>query len=137
MVEGIDLRSPAALAALLRGDLANVRVASTPGGIEAQEAKGMADVIARGDLFPLEMHPPDPSVFLALGFVFGEAVDSVFMRATLPSGWAWKATADPRYAEIVDADGCRRIEVFYKAAFYDRRADAVLLAKPLALEDTP
>jgi hypothetical protein len=133
MVEGLNLSNPAAAAAVLKGDLANARVASTPGGIEAQERAGMDGVVAAADRMPKEMYP-DRAAFEALGFVFGEDLDDIFVRATYPPGWTLRPSEHAMNSYIHDADGVRRIEFFYKAAFYDRRADAFILKDPLVLE---
>lgn len=61
-----------------------------------------------------------------LGFVFGEALDDVFMTATFPEGWTREATDHSMWSRISDAQGRVRVDVFYKAAFYDRNADATL-----------
>lgn len=60
----------------------------------------------------------------ALGFVRGEGVDGddLFIGATLPAGWAKRSTDHSMWSMIVDQRGVERVEIFYKAAFYDRRA---------------
>ncbi|MFE7744424.1 hypothetical protein [Nocardia sp. NPDC057455] len=59
----------------------------------------------------------------ALGFVRGEQVDELFVRAILPDGWRKEATEHSMHSKIVDERGVERVGVFYKAAYYDRRAD--------------
>lgn len=72
--------------------------------------------------------------FEALGFTFGEPDpdDPFFCDATLPDGWWREASDHDMWSYIVDAQGIRRIAVFYKAAPYDRRA----FARIEELEDT-
>jgi hypothetical protein len=61
----------------------------------------------------------------ALGVIRGEHVpgDSLFTNATLPEGWEKRATDHSMGSEVIDERGVPRISIFYKAAFYDRRAD--------------
>lgn len=60
----------------------------------------------------------------ALGFVRGEDVpgDDPFVNATLPEGWKKEPTDHSMWSKVVDERGIERVAVFYKAAFYDRRA---------------
>lgn len=62
--------------------------------------------------------------FEAIGFVFGPANkdDELFLPATMPRGWKKVRTTHSMWSDLVDADGCKRASVFYKAAFYDRAA---------------
>ena len=119
--------NPAALAALAKGDLKNARVAATPGGIEAQEKAGQQALVASTDM-PKDMSP-DRAAFEALGFTFGEPVDDLFLKATLPAGWTKAATSHSMHSDIMDEKGRRRVSVFYKAAFYDRSASATLVSR--------
>lgn len=118
---------PAALSAALAGDLDNALVASTPGGIERQEAAGQKALVASTNM-PKELHP-SKEAFEAIGFVFSDEVDDIFVKATLPAGWTREATDHSMHSDILDEKGRRRVGVFYKAAFYDRRADAHLIPR--------
>jgi hypothetical protein len=62
--------------------------------------------------------------FLDLGFTFGDPVpgDPLFQQATLPEGWSKQPTDHSMWTKIVDDRGVERVEVFYKAAYYDRSA---------------
>lgn len=119
--------NPAALKAAISGDLANAMVVSTPGGIEAQEKRGQAALVASTNM-PKEMNPGRVA-FEMLGFVFGEDVDDLFVKATLPTGWTRAATGHSMHSDVLDEKGRKRVGVFYKAAFYDRRASANLVAR--------
>lgn len=114
--------NPAAYAAAVAGDLENFFAASTPGGIGRQEAAGQAAFVS-SDTLPIEVHGATRKQLEALGFVFGEDVDMLFVQCKLPPGWTKRATEHSMNSEILDASGCVRATVFYKAAFYDRRAD--------------
>jgi len=64
--------------------------------------------------------------FEALGFVLGEPVDDLFIEATFPDGWKKEPTDHSMHTHIVDDQGRVRGNIFYKAAFYDRSANASL-----------
>ena len=119
--------TPAAFNALMNGDIENFDVASTPGGIERQEAEGQQRFVTT-DMMPLELNP-DRAAFEALGFTFGEPVDDIFVNATLPPGWTKKPhESHSMWSDIYDETGKKRVSIFYKAAFYDRSAHADLPA---------
>lgn len=121
----LNTRNLAALSAYADGDIENAMVASTPGGIEAQEKRGQTALVASTDM-PIKLSPTREA-FEALGFKFGEPIDELFMEATLPTGWTREASDHSMYSYISDETGKRRIEIFYKAAFYDRRANAYIM----------
>src|SRR5436309_1902280 len=94
--------TPAALSALMKGDLENFEVASTPGGIELQEAAGQAALVGTRDVLPIDC----PQAELEkLGFVFGEPVDDLFVNVTLPTGWSKKATDHSMWTDLIDDNG--------------------------------
>jgi len=110
--------TPAALGALLDGDMENFIAASTPGGIEAQEARGQQDFVA-SETLPTECPREQLE---SLGFVFGEAADDIFTYVQLPEGWKKVPTEHSMWSDLVDDKDRRRGGIFYKAAFYDRHA---------------
>lgn len=110
------------LSALADGDLKNALVAKTPGGIEAQEAQGQKDLI-RSSYLPKEC-PRDE--LEALGFKFGEDHDDIFINVEMPKGWSKRATDSAYWTDLIDNEGVVRGAIFYKAAFYDRRASMKL-----------
>jgi hypothetical protein len=91
--------------------------------IRHQEAQGQAELV-EGSILPADMNGQQ-ALFEAVGFKFGAPVDGdpIFVHATLPPGWRIEATDHAMWSRIVDAKGRERAVVFYKAAFYDRRAD--------------
>lgn len=117
---------PATVLALVNGDFANAIAASTPGGIEAQEAAGQRSMCAASNL-PKEISGCTRADLVAIGFVFGADVDDLFVSATLPEGWALQPTDHSMHTDIVDDQGRKRGSIFYKAAFYDRKADLRML----------
>ncbi len=104
-----------ALLALATGDTSAV--------IEGQERAGQAQLV-HSDQLPTDMSADDQAAFEALGFRFGETDggDRLFRPATLPDGWKKEGADHAMWSYIVDDLGRRRVAIFYKAAFYDRRA---------------
>jgi hypothetical protein len=102
---------------------------ATPEGILASEKRGQMALVQSTDMpRVLRMRGSLPT-FEQLGFTFGADIDQVFMAATLPPGWTRRPTEHDMHSEICDAQGRVRVSVFYKAAFYDRRADAHLVRR--------
>ncbi len=91
--------------------------------IERQEAEGQRE-LCQADVLP-DRGSDDPAI-QALGIEWGELVpgDKLFRYAALPLGWSKRAHADhSMWCDVLDAEGAVRARVFYKAAFYDRRAE--------------
>lgn len=114
--------TPAGLKALADGDLENFMAASTPGGIEKQEAEGQKQFVASQTL-PIKC-PRDS--LEKLGFKFGDLVDDIFIAVEMPKGWSKKPTDHSMWSDLIDSKGRKRGGIFYKAAFYDRNAHASL-----------
>ncbi len=100
-----------------------------PGAIEASERAGQVQLVASTQL-PVKMQGQREQ-FEAVGFVFGAPVkgDSLFCAATLPAGWEKRGSDHAMWSYIHDDKGRCRVEVFYKAAFYDRDAFMRLAAR--------
>jgi len=102
-----------------------------PGGsdqaIAEQERAGQAQLVT-SDRLPTEIRG-DRASFEELGFTFGDPDprDPLFAPATLPEGWKRESSDHAMWSYIVDELGRRRVGIFYKAAFYDRRADMHLV----------
>lgn len=94
--------------------------------IEASERRGQQEFV-NSDVIPAEVNVSDAEL-TALGFVLGDQVegDRLFRYAKLPEGWKRQATDHAMGSYIVDELGRRRVSVFYKAAFYDRSASAIV-----------
>jgi hypothetical protein len=119
--KGRERISPAAMIAALTGDLENAMIAATPGGIEAQEARGQKDFVANNTL-PIKCNFCTREQLEEMGIVFGEPVDDLFVEVQLPKGWKKVPTDHSMWSDLVDAEGHKRASIFYKAAFYDRDA---------------
>jgi hypothetical protein len=108
----------AALAAFLRGDNLNGTIASSPNGIVEQEAQGQKNLI-ESKCLPIS---GDWDKLMSWGIVKGEPVDDQFVLAELPQGWHLEATGSVYWTNLLDEHGTVRASIFYKAAFYDRKA---------------
>lgn len=114
-----------------RDPIVGLATAMMPHGIEASEARGQAELLA-SEVIPSEIQDywcgeekrPAMPLLESWGFVFGkhEGGDTLFRRVTLPAGWSRKGSEHAMWSHIVDELGRERCAIFYKAAFYDRRA---------------
>jgi len=109
------------LSALLQGDIKNALISEMPGGIEAQEAQGQQDFVA-SETLPIECNFCKREQLEAMGIVFGEEIDDLFIEARLPEGWEKAPTDHSMWSKLIDEQGRERAAIFYKAAFYDRSA---------------
>ncbi len=100
-----------------------------------QGSKGAGDAILRqeadgqrsftsSDTLPTEMSKEDRKILKKAGVKFGSPVpgDSLFTYVTLPAGWKKVPTSHSMWSDLVDDKGRKRASIFYKAAFYDRKA---------------
>jgi len=93
-----------------------------PRFIENMEAAGQRELVKATDTLPSD--GSDNPAWAAAGLVFGEKVagDPLFRKVTLPAGWKKVATDHDMWSNLLDEKGCVRGKIFYKAAFYDRKA---------------
>ena len=96
---------------------------SFPGGIEAMESEGQQELV-KDDTLPSTMNAECRTALEKAGVVFKEAVadDPLFLHAVLPKGWRKVGTDHDMWSRLVDDQGNIRARIFYKAAFYDRKA---------------
>ena len=94
----------------------------TEGAIVAMEKRGQQQLV-NSDRLPAD-YRGDRAEWEALGFRFGDPDpdDPMFMPATIPDGWKRQASDHDMWSHLVDEHGRQRVAIFYKAAFYDRRA---------------
>ena len=93
--------------------------------IEGMEAAGQRQMVASNcTVLPTDAGATPDREFEALGFTFGEPdpSDPLFRSATLPEGWRKEGSDHAMWSYILDPQNRRRVSIFYKAAFYDRRA---------------
>lgn len=93
------------------------------GYITGMEADGQRQLVNSTSL-PTDTGSTYDREYEALGFTFGEPDpnDKMFRDATLPEGWSKQGSDHDMWSYIVDQLGRRRVAIFYKAAFYDRKA---------------
>ena len=118
----------ATLRALAEGDLDNALISMMPGGIENQGAQGQRDFVASTTL-PIKINHGTKKDFEAMGIVFGRDIDDLFCEAQLPEGWEKRPTDHSMWSDLVDDKGRKRAAIFYKAAFYDRRASLSIVGR--------
>lgn len=98
--------------------------------IECMEAQGQSELVrAGGTRLPTELGMGHQTEQIRaaleswgvklLGPVPG---DALFQQAELPAGWSIKPTDHSMWSDLVDEKGRKRAAIFYKAAFYDRKA---------------
>jgi hypothetical protein len=90
------------------------------GYITGMESAGQSQLV-QSEQLPVDGFDDD---ILALGIVRGDnhLCDDLFVNATLPEGWSRRRSDHAMWSYLVDERGVRRVAIFYKAAFYDRRA---------------
>lgn len=127
----------AAWIAALQGDIENAAIASTPGGIEAQEARGQRDLVAR-EILPRDggMGKDSQPMLEKIGIVVHGQADDLFYNVTLPAGWKKVATSHSMHSDLIDDQGRKRAGIFYKAAFYDRSAH-ISLDRRYTIQEIP
>ena len=91
--------------------------------IEAMERRGGEEML-RSEMLPVD--GSESSAVQALGIEWGppDSDDPIFREARLPEGWT-RASGDNPYGYwtyLVDERGEERAGIFYKTAFYDRKA---------------
>jgi hypothetical protein len=87
-----------------------------------QEAQGQRELVA-SEVLPTDMGGCK-ELLKALGVKFLEEVegDPLFQRVQLPEGWKKSPSDHPMWSHLLDEKQRKRGTIFYKAAFYDRRA---------------
>ena len=101
----------------------SVVVRSTSKAILSQEADGQQSFV-KSETLPVKMQGDARAVLKIAGVKFLGVVedDPVFQYVELPEGWKKVGTGHSMWSDLVDDKGRKRARIFYKAAFYDRRA---------------
>lgn len=103
----------------------NLSIASTPGGIEQQEAQGQRNLI-KSTTLPID---GDWDTLTRWGVIQGDKSDNLFCHCTLPQGWTKVPTDHSTWSNLVDDRGLVRAKIFYKAAFYDRSSHLSIIKR--------
>ncbi len=98
----------------------------TPGvieAIEASESLGQRLLVSQeGQRLQLPSDAEDMELLEQRGVTRCETCENaMWSMYSVPDGWRLRPTDHPMWSHLVDADGVVQAEVFYKAAFYDRR----------------
>src|SRR5690606_27100508 len=119
------------------GFLAESMVPGSPRhAIVAQSRAGPSSFV-NSDPLPREMSAEVELALETAGVVFGAPVpgDDLFVYVTLPEGWTRQGTSHDMHSDLLDNKGRKRAGIFYKAAFYDRRADLRVIPRFTLCQD--
>lgn len=97
--------------------------------IRDEEAAGQREVVATQRLPKIIVHWQKVTwekICAAWGLTIVGEVDDLFNNVELPPGWQIVASSHSMWTALNDNLGRQRALIFYKAAFYDRRAHIVL-----------
>lgn len=92
-----------------------------PGGIERSEAAGQRQLVTSSQL-PSEGLTAEQAKARGIAIKGTSSGDPLFVDVTLPDGWKVQPTDHAMWSILLDANGVKKASIFYKAAFYDRRA---------------
>lgn len=94
------------------------------GAVERQEARGQREAVGDGQhiFLACDLRNCTDEQLEAMGIQFEGDGDGVMRPAKLPPGWELKATDHSMWNKLVDDQDRERASMFYKAAFYDRKA---------------
>lgn len=81
--------------------------------VRAQEARGQRAFVV-SDVLPKECLYCERSQLEAMGIIFGEDYDDLFVEVQLPEGWSKAPTDHPMWSKLVDDRGRERASIFYK-----------------------
>jgi len=107
----------ASFVAALKGD--RVHASMTSDDIVVSEAAGQKTMIDSTQV-PKD---GDWDLLKIWGVVITGDADELFYNAQLPEGWELRSTGHALWTDLIDNCGRKRAGLFYKAAFYDRRAE--------------
>lgn len=92
-----------------------------PESIERLEAQGQQQLVASSQL-PAEGLTPEEAARHHIQIIGPSKGDGLFMDVVLPKGMEKRATNHSMWSDLVNESGEKIAAIFYKAAFYDRRA---------------
>ncbi len=104
-------------------------VDATDAAVLAQEKRGQQNLVNSSQI-PRRINPKNGKALLeaaGVKFLGADPNDDLFQNVELPSGWKKVATDHDMHSNLVDETGKVRAGIFFKAAFYDRRADMTVV----------
>lgn len=113
------IKTPAELIAALMGN----REMGTVEGILASE-KADQDTVVNSDILPrfVGMSQDSKPKLESIGIQVIGVHDDLFYNVILPDGWYKEGTDHSMWSSLFDENHKLRASIFYKAAFYDRKA---------------
>ena len=102
--------------------MAEAMLMGSSGAIEAMEARGTQQ-LSESSVLPTEGLDPVWAAKVGIKVLGKVDGDPIFSHVDLPAGWHQKTTDHDMHNKLLDDRGRVRASIFYKAAFYDRRAD--------------
>lgn len=101
--------------------LAGMVIGDGPSAVEMQERDGQMEMGQPGQL-PTEGLDRELCGRIGIRIIGVVKGDELFTEVVLPEGWEVRPADDSRWTVLVDDRGRERAQMFYKAAFYDRKA---------------
>lgn len=95
-----------------------------PTAIENQEAEGQK-LLCQSSQLPVDVRGGDAlETYKSLGIkvIRTSEGDKLFYDVILPSGFKIQPTDQPMHSDLLNSEGEKVGGIFYKAAFYDRKA---------------
>lgn len=105
-----------------------VLLSGTEKTIHRQKVKGQQTIV-NGTQLPKKMGNLSREELTTIGFEFGRDTDDLFVECKLPEGWKKVRTDHSMYSDLLDEQGRRRASIFYKAVFYDSKAEMSMLRR--------
>src|SRR5258708_4867832 len=102
-----------------------------PTAIENQEAEGQK-LLCQSSQLPVDVRGRDAlETYKSLGIkvIRPSKGDKLFYDVILPSGFKIEPTEHAMHSDLINAEGKKVGSIFYKAAFYDRKAIFALVEK--------
>ena len=118
----------ASFIAAMKGD--RTHASMTSDDIESSEAAGQKTMIDSTQI-PKD---GDWELLKSWGLVILGDADDLFYDAQLPEGWDLRPTGHSLNTDMIDNWGRKRAALFYKAAFYDRRAEVFVIKNRFIVE---
>jgi hypothetical protein len=106
----------------------NWLMGGNPRAIEDQELQGQRHLCSNRDIMQLPVEANGigdaHSEYKKMGIevIKNSAGDNLFYDVKIPKGWTLEASDHAMWSYLKDETGKERAQVFYKAAFYDRKA---------------
>lgn len=112
----------------LRDPMSFLLSATMPGAVERQEAQGQRE-LSESNTLPRDFRGIEALIAHGLKIIGPVEGDELFQYVELPKGWKIQPTSHSMHSDLLDDKGRKRAGIFYKAAFYDRKAHGRINAR--------